>query len=519
MRLRPDFKVWWTVDPRSLAVFRVAFGLICIIDLLLRWHHIEMMYTNQGVLPNHYALYITGDNPQRLSLLYSLDEAWEVKTYFLATIGCLLCFIAGWRTRLFQILSMVLMISVHNRNGVAHIGADIVHNLWWLWTITLPLGRSWSVDAWLAARRGAELATLRAPIKSLAITGFMLQLAVIYFFNTIHKTGPTWMKGEAVHWLLHQDRILTDFGLWFREVMPTKALWVMSWATLIVEGMAPILIWSPVAVVWCRRLLIVSLTGLHLNIALVTDLSLFSYLMIISYSLLLTPADCDLIARLGHSLRRRLGGLAETLISTLQGAGAWLERSTQIHTIEPPAGPKHRPIRFWAAQIVVLITVVVCTHRAIEQNRALRRLFPDHKMPKWAKHLSHYGDFQQGWQLFAPDAPVKDGWMVLDVTLADGTHVDPRTGEAPDLDGVADSRKRHWTHYEENLMFRLQFQRGLFSKWINWLTDSSLDRGEIPAGAEVVALTAWWISDSSPPPGSDAPPTPEGKRRIYTWKK
>ncbi|MFN3202051.1 MAG: HTTM domain-containing protein [Bradymonadia bacterium] len=513
-----NWRAWITVDPRSLAVFRVAFGLLCLIDLWQRWPHIAMLYTNEGVLPNHYALYMTGEGPQRLSLLYMLDEVWEVKVFFLATAGILMAFVAGWRTRLFQVLGMICMISIHNRNWVVHIGADIVHNLWWLWTIALPLGRSWSVDAWLAARKGVPLETLRAPIRSLAITGFMMQLAVIYFFNTIHKTGDTWMKGEAVYWLLHQDRILTDFGFWFRGWAPMSVLWAMSWGTLIVEGLAPILIWSPFAVVWCRRVLVVSLIGLHLSIAAVTDLSLFSYMMSVSYMLLLTSQDCDLLGRFGRWLAGKLGGAWLAIEGAMRSVGLWLEAHTHVRDIEVPDSPKHHPVRFWAAQVFVVVAFLSCFHRAMDQNRALRKTFPDHKMPTWANTFSHYGDFQQGWQLFAPDAPVKDGWMIVDAELDDGTHIDPRTGEVPNLDQMADARLRHWTHYEENLMFRLQFQKHLFAKWAVWFANGEHQRGLIPPGKDVVAFTAWWISDVSPAPGTGDAPIFERKRKIYSWK-
>ena len=35
--------------------------------------------------------------------------------------------------------------------------------------------------------------------------------------------------------------------------------------------------------------------------------------------------------------------------------------------------------------------------------------------------------------MFSPDVPTEDVRLVIDLTLADGTHVDPQTGEAPDF--------------------------------------------------------------------------------------
>ena len=51
--------------------------------------------------------------------------------------------------------------------------------------------------------------------------------------------------------------------------------------------------------------------------------------------------------------------------------------------------------------------------------------------PNWAKRAVQYGRFFQGWSMFAPDPPKRDGHLVMDVELPDGTHIDPQTGIAP----------------------------------------------------------------------------------------
>ena len=40
----------------------------------------------------------------------------------------------------------------------------------------------------------------------------LLQITVIYYFNVVHKGGPTWRDGSAVHYALHQDRLVTWLG-------------------------------------------------------------------------------------------------------------------------------------------------------------------------------------------------------------------------------------------------------------------------------------------------------------------
>ena len=50
--------------------------------------------------------------------------------------------------------------------------------------------------------------------------GLLLQIAMIYWFNFVHKSGPTWKDGIAVYYVLHQERIVTWLGVQMREHVP-----------------------------------------------------------------------------------------------------------------------------------------------------------------------------------------------------------------------------------------------------------------------------------------------------------
>ena len=45
------------IDARSLGLFRVAFAILLIGDLLRRWRWLRAFYSNEGVLPNHNHLF------------------------------------------------------------------------------------------------------------------------------------------------------------------------------------------------------------------------------------------------------------------------------------------------------------------------------------------------------------------------------------------------------------------------------------------------------------------------------
>ena len=45
------------IDARSLGLFRLAFGLVLLSDLVRRFRYLKDFYSNEGVLPNHNHLF------------------------------------------------------------------------------------------------------------------------------------------------------------------------------------------------------------------------------------------------------------------------------------------------------------------------------------------------------------------------------------------------------------------------------------------------------------------------------
>lgn len=298
---------WLSADPRALGIFRIAFGLLAIADVLRRIPYTQLFYSAQGVIPSHWVLYTQGARPQ-FSLMFAFNRPGEIYAFFGLTLVSLILFTIGWRTRLFHVISAVLMWSIHSRISIIENGGDVVMNLWWLWTLALPLGRRLSVDALLAdlrARPDAHAGALNAratpsrdPVWSLSVLAILLQLSVIYFFNTVHKDGTTWKNGTALAWVFEQDRIITGLGLWARDTWPLWLTKGLSWGTLVIEGLAPILLFTPLFTVWARRVLFTGLVSLHTGIWLLTDVGYFSPTMMVSYLIFLSARDIEGLKRI-----------------------------------------------------------------------------------------------------------------------------------------------------------------------------------------------------------------------------
>src|SRR5688572_32032710 len=196
-------------DLRWLGVFRIFFGLLLIADLLRRWAVATDFYTNDGVLPNHFSLFRPLGRDV-FSIYHAFSTLPEVSVAFALTLLVYLAFTVGYRTRLFQLLSLLCVTSINSRNLPVENGGTVVMNLLCFWTAFLPLGRRLSVDALITSlaaqreqttsdlnRRGdrypSDVSSARSAdgnaVYSLVVFALMLQWSAIYFFNTVHKTG------------------------------------------------------------------------------------------------------------------------------------------------------------------------------------------------------------------------------------------------------------------------------------------------------------------------------------------
>ncbi|HVZ32435.1 MAG TPA: DCC1-like thiol-disulfide oxidoreductase family protein [Polyangiaceae bacterium] len=290
------------VDLRWLGAFRIVYGLLLCVDLLRSWANATDFYTNDGILPNHFSLFRPLGRGV-FSLYHAFSTLPQVNVAFALTLLVFLTFALGYRTRLFHVLSLICITSLDSRNLLVENGGTVVVNLLCFWTLFLPLGRRLSLDALFASMRTLDqhtsadlnrrqhLPEAAQDHYSLAVLALLLQWSAIYFFNVVHKTGQGWHNGSALHWFLHQNRIVTWLGIVIREHAPFAVLRAFTYATLVVEGALAGLLLVPFGQLWVRRLALVLALGLHGSIAATARLGPFSYAMLVFFLIPLSAAD------------------------------------------------------------------------------------------------------------------------------------------------------------------------------------------------------------------------------------
>jgi hypothetical protein len=305
---------YFSLDVRWLGVFRIALGSLLVVEVCRRWYYARPFYTNEGLLPNHYSLFAPMGR-HVFSIYHAFSSYGEVSVAFFLTLLVFVSFTLGYRTRASHVLAAVCITSLNARNLFVENGGTVVVNILTLYTLFLPLGERFSLDAVrrsLTRKPDASVLDLNRPdplrnegrAASLVVLLLLVQWSAIYFFNTVQKDGVGWRDGTALHWFFHQNRIVTWFGIWAREHLPSSAIRAMTYGALVTEGTLSILILFPFFQTWTRRAILVLVWALHGVIALSARIGPFSYAMMLFPLLLLGAEDFALVTRPFRSERR-----------------------------------------------------------------------------------------------------------------------------------------------------------------------------------------------------------------------
>ncbi|HET8937958.1 MAG TPA: HTTM domain-containing protein [Polyangiales bacterium] len=406
------------------------------------------------------------------------------------------CFFLGYRTRWAHAAALICRVSLNSRLPILENGGDMVMNLLCLFTLALPLGRRFSVDAWLASLRASPLTAAsdrNQPVYSLAMAGLIGQFALIYFFNAVSKQGDAWQNGEAVHYALHLDKFVTPLGVWMREQLPPELIRTMTWSVLATEWLGFALIVTPVFSQRARSIAIVIMPLLHISFALGLDLGLFSAAMISFYPLLITRAHWEMLAR-------------------------W----RGVHT-PPRAAPSEvtRPRAERAlAELCVAALIAAIATEVVNDNTSVPQHWRWPRAP-WTTGLIEYPRILQGWRMFAPNPPQEDSMIYIDATTARGERVDPYNRVASRIAApVTDTVPKRLDQNQFFTMYSDRIGYPGFAAYHQALHEWLLNYPQRTGRREdcLLSYDAYLITDASPALGTKALPRPLKRERFLYFR-
>lgn len=292
---------YFRMDPRTAGLYRIMVGFLCAGDALRHWWYARTFYSNDGVLTNHYHLFRPSSG-YNFSVYHAFSSIEEVHLAFAISVFCHLCLMVGWHARLFSVISFILVTSLDNRLVMVENGGYVVVNLVAMYAMFLPTDRRFSVDAWrrsLREKKERSIAEVNEHARpawvtddyiSLASFLVVLNLAVVYFFNVVNKSGDTWRMGHTVHYVLYLNRMVTGIAVFFRKIMPWWTTYPLSWWTLCHESLLAPLILFPYGRRVTRTLAILGVWSLHLVFGTMFRLGPFAWFMM-CWSLVLVARE------------------------------------------------------------------------------------------------------------------------------------------------------------------------------------------------------------------------------------
>ena len=304
--LKKTIKSWLYVDTRTLALFRIVFGVVGLIDVLRRYGLIDVFYSDAGM---NFRRQVTSKYAVKyFTLLEYVQGTTAVQIFFILSAICFFFLIIGYHTRIFQFLSAIGLISIHNAAVILENGGDMVFNNYLIWILFLPLGTSWSVDSIrksLKKQPEYDSNALNQPkdtestqIFHFAYLACLVQLSLIYFYTTINKTGTMWSDGTAVYYMYQLETFLTPVGEWISQFVGLRLSSLMTLSTLPAQMYASFAILCPLFQPWLRRIALLIFIGFHGVLAISVHIGLFSWVMLAALIFLLSKQDMDILRNL-----------------------------------------------------------------------------------------------------------------------------------------------------------------------------------------------------------------------------
>ncbi len=272
-------------DPRSLAAFRIAFGLVTLANINGLWELFTYLFTDEGMFFSDIAQQVfareqfegfgdgIGKDPYgffgwggfiqffrgpKFSLLFFWDSPTAFWIHLVAFWLACGCFIVGFKTNVAKWATFILFNSIILRNQVFWEGTENVYRCFLFYLCLSRCGAAYSVDNWLRCRKlrkqgllserdgpggGAGVAPSPEHPRGLAAIYqrvpawprmlMIAQVATLYCATGTVKNGPVWLKGDAFYYALNLDHFYRFEPQQLSAIFGTNLFrlntWVVHW--------------------------------------------------------------------------------------------------------------------------------------------------------------------------------------------------------------------------------------------------------------------------------------------------
>lgn len=433
----------FSLDLRSIAVTRMALGVLVIVDLVSRARYLSDHYGDRGVLPSSLIdTFWAGDWAWSLHVLGG-GPLWLLVGLFVVHGIAAAALTVGFRTRVASVVTWILTTSLHSANILILDGGDVILRLFLFIGIFLPWGAVFSLDSVRANARPASYTFVSG-----WSVAYLLQIGLFYFFASLLKDGAEWTREwSAVYYALSIDQYATTLAKFLLNF--PDLLTVLTFSVVTFQHIALFLIFSPFLTPYLRAFAALALMCMHFSFTLMLHLWIFSWVAIAGLIGILPTAVWEWGGRVVEKMRgvrivaddeqrviidyaKDVGGAYGTVLGLLFFVFTFLWQVNALFPLE------ERVTGVWEVPIKIL-------------------------------------RIDQRWGLFAPRPFKNDGWYVIEGVLSDGERVDllrggPVTFEKPESVFYSYPNVR-WRKYlyelrqDENEQYRRYYGEYLCSRW------------------------------------------------------
>jgi len=282
-------KFWFAPQkPHALGLFRIAFGLLLLIILLISIPNWTRFYGAGGTLPFSYIFEPFAGYSWSLFAV-SGAQAWTWGL-FAAGAAAAILFTVGLFTRSATIALFAVFASMLHRNPFLINGQDEVAVMLLFFMCFAPAGDAMSLDAVIKRFRHLSRSQTMPETEekpAWAVRLMQVSIAFIYLFSTPSKylDDVAWRDGSAIYYVTLSPR-------WFRfpnvPLLHNRLLSSFAtFGTLITEMAFPLLVWFKKT----RYPVLLAITALHtlLLVFMGTSVFFFNLTMVVSFILFVEP--------------------------------------------------------------------------------------------------------------------------------------------------------------------------------------------------------------------------------------
>lgn len=434
-------------DLRALALMRISVAFVILLDLSIRLSDLEAFYTNQGAMPlSMIHEYVW--NEYFISFHAISGKWWVQFTLFMVSAFCALMLLIGYRTRLFTVLSWLMMVSLHNRAELILQGGDDLLRTVLFWCMFIPWGAKYSCDSLL---KETENESFR--IRTVATVAYMLQVIYVYTGSALLKGAEWHTDFTALYYVYSLDQIsypVTQYIFQHPDVM--KVLTAIAWYF---ELLAPLLFFIPFRHQFFRVLAIVLIIGFHSFNASTVFIGLFPLIGIATCLGMLPSGVMDRFDRLTSRIQTSV-------------ASSFLGIAYPVKNLIPHK--KTPAVAVVRSNTGVSLVLAVLAGYVLYWNASNLKEFP-YKMPAEARFVGYMARIDQCWGMFSPGVFKDDGWYILEGETETGELIDLARGGMPvsyikPSSVVSMFKNDRWRKYSENLlMVSNAYMRGYYCNY------------------------------------------------------